>query len=86
MFDIKLQLSALIDFALVLFYFRNDGESMVVLKSVDGFTDDSIFSIELTENLNKHKTTSSKHVLDIQINPQNTLELRVKVNSRYMYM
>lgn len=59
---------------------RNDGESVVVLKSVDGFTDDSVFSIELTEKLN----LVGKQALDIHIDPQNMLQLKAKVNSRLL--
>ena len=67
---------------------RNDGSNSVVLKSVDGLLQDSIFKIDLFgqevigDNLKDGTNNSENLQCNIQISPQSLVEFKVTVNSR----
>lgn len=71
-------------------YFRNDGEDVVILKSVERLSENNIFNIKLTgdvkvfhsDNSENGSTLPIKQTFDVQIVPQSMLHLRVNINSR----
>ena len=68
--------------------FRNDGMNSVVLKSVDGLMDESLFRIHLIDqetmgnNLKDEMSDSGRLHFDIQIDPQKSIEFKIIVDPR----
>ena len=70
------------------FFFRNDGINSVVLKSVDGLLEESLFKISfigqemMGDDSKDGMNDSGRLQFNVQINPWSSIELKVTVNSR----